>query len=419
MRSEPRRRFATAGVLCVLVVLLVSCDSASDLFSVPVDASGFAVAYGKWEPGPFDTCTKAQHDAYSVVGPDGLLYPTWHPAVDPSGCTFGHEHGRDPRGSDLFGEVGPIPFGLANTALDTWDPQGRRHEDHVGHKIEWENDIELSIGGGAAALLTVRCDVLTKLHQGSHSKDAFTNNVHELVYHLRCTDGAGFSTTFLAAIGTPGEFVASCDRSRTIVVGTATPPSSPPGGGKRAIPDRVCVERHMLRADGSRSDFNAALRESWEVSGKIRRADGRTLVSFNPYFQVMAPSRFFDPAAPDFTGRPIDVCYEVTSDGRRASGGLCESSTGNGAIPGVTFDHPASDFKGVRRFVDINQNRVTNAEGPAVWYSDPFGKNARVEPFPGAVRQWIAVADNSAFDTHGPVIGKNRNHGDRSVHAPN
>ena len=45
--------------------------------------------------------------------------------------------------------------------------------------------------GSAAAdqLFEIRCDVLTKLHQGTHSKDAFTNNLHELAYHIRCTDG--------------------------------------------------------------------------------------------------------------------------------------------------------------------------------------------------------------------------------------
>ena len=419
MRSMRTHRLVCGGVSFTLAALLVACDSASDLFTTPTEATGLSVAYGRWEPGPFDTCTKAQHDAYSVVGPDGLLYPTWHPPVDPSGCTFGHEHGRDPSGSDIFGEVGPIPFGLANNALDVWDPLGQRHEDHVGHKVEWENDIQLNVGGGAGALISVRCDIMTKLHQGSHSKDAFTNNLHEVVYHLRCNDGAGFSTTFLVAIGTAGELVASCDRGRHITVGQPSPSNSPSGGGKRAIPDRQCVEQHMLRADGSRSNFNAALRESWEISGKIRREDGRTLASFNPYYQVMRPSRFYDPAKPDLTGRPIEVCYEVTPDGRQANGDLCETSTGGGQSSGIAYDNPQSQFKGALRFVDINANRVRNPEGPEIWYSDPFGKNARPEPFPGSIRQWIAVADNSGFDTHGPVIGKNRDYGHPTVHAPN
>lgn len=415
------RETCVVAALPLFALLLTACDQSSDLFSAPDEAIGTSVAYGVWEPSPHDTCSKQIHDSYSVIGPDGKLYPTWHPPTDPSGCTFGHEHGRDPRGSDLYGEVGPIPFALANEALDQYDPLGRRHEDHVGHKVEWENNIRLNVGGGAASLLEVECDVMTKLHQGTHSRDAFTNNLHEVVYHIRCSDGAGFSATFLAAIGKAGELVASCDRGRRIDVGTPTPANSPSGGGKRAIPDRQCIEQHILRSGDQNSNFNSGLRESWEISGRIRTNEGRTIASFNPYYQVLFPSRFFDPAMPGLVGRPIDVCYEVTAEGRRANGSMCEQSTGDGQILGVEYDNPQSRFNGVERFVDINANRVSNLDGPEIWYSDPFGMNASTEPFPGSIKQWVARADNSAFDTHGPVIGKSRSktYGDASVHAPN
>jgi hypothetical protein len=65
-------------------------------------------AMGLWTPNTaHDTCSKSFHDTYFVLGPDGKKYPTWHPptAVDPENgreCTFGHEHGRDPRGSALW-----------------------------------------------------------------------------------------------------------------------------------------------------------------------------------------------------------------------------------------------------------------------------------------------------------------------------
>ena len=64
-----------------------------------------------WESGrPTPTTTPARqafHDTYFVIGPDGKKYPTWHPptATDPAtaaSCSFGHEHGRDPRGSALW-----------------------------------------------------------------------------------------------------------------------------------------------------------------------------------------------------------------------------------------------------------------------------------------------------------------------------
>jgi hypothetical protein len=122
-----------------LTIAAAACSTDEIASPTPPVATGPSVAFGIWAPGPNETCTKAQHDAYSVVGNDGKVYPTWHPPVDPTGCTFGHEHGRDPRGSDLYRSVGDVPFGLANEALEVWDPANPRREDHVG-KIEWENN---------------------------------------------------------------------------------------------------------------------------------------------------------------------------------------------------------------------------------------------------------------------------------------
>ena len=76
-------------------------------------------------------------------------------------------------------------------------------------------------------------------------------------------------------------------------------------------------------------------------------------------------------------------------------------------------------FKGTRRFVDVNSNRVSNLDGPSVWYTDSLGQNGRTEPFPGSIRQWIAVRDNSSFDLSGGVIGRDRDYDARGVHAPN
>lgn len=410
-------RMRRALSLAAVVAVSGSCEeSPSEVVPEPI---GNSRAYDVWRPGPGE-CAAAVHNAYSAVGPDGKLYPTWHPPSDPAtGCTFGHEHGRDPRGSALYAVVGPIPFGYANEQQDIHDPTTMRHEDHVGHKVEWENGMRMSFDGGAGEILDVTCDVLTKLHQGSHSKDAFTNNLHELVYAIRCSDRTEMRVTLLTAIGRPGEFVASCDRDRVIPVGIATPPNSPAGGGRRAIPDRQCVEQHMLVPPGERSNYDAALRESWEVSVSIRRSDNRTIASADPYFQVLHPSRFYDPAMPDGVARPIAVCYESLPDGRAARDGLCAHSTANGTITGVTYDDPRSRFNGVRRFVDINGNRVANANGPAIWYTDPFGRNGRTEPFPGSIRQFIARVDNSARVSHGPVIGRDRDYGAAGVRAPN
>lgn len=409
-RSTPFMLVALASVL--------ACDSVESPTGVdaptepPVAPGGVAFAMGRWSPSSFDTCSKEIHDAWSTVGPDGKLYPTWHPPVDPvTGCTFGHEHGRDPRQSDLYNAVGKIPFGYANEYLTASGFVGERHEDHVGHKIEWENDIEMRLGAGGSAVFDISCDVMTKLHQGTHSPDAYTNNMHEVVYHIRCTDGSGFSATLLTPIGRAGELVASCERDRRHVAGPPTPITSPDGGGRRAIPDMSCVQSEIVNrlGAGDRARFGT-LRESWEINGRLKSESGKTLVSFNPYFQVMDPSRFFDPTVERALGRPVDLC---------AIPGAEERSPCEGVPAGTSWDSPASPFVGADRFVDINANRVRNDDGPQTWYTDPLGGGGRPFPFPGSIRQWIAQIDNSALDLHGPVIGKSRDYGGLGVHAPN
>ncbi len=420
IHDKPRRvaawRALPVPALLAASALVVGCDTDDALpgFLGPEvpDIVGDAVAFGIWSPTGPDTCPASVHDQYFAVGPDGLRYPTWHPPVDPStGCTFGHEHGRDPSGSDLFEMVGNIPFGYANEHLEEGGFEAPRHEDHVGHKVEWENDMIMNVGGTGSAVVSIECDVLTKMHQGTHSPDAFTNNMHEVAYHIRCSDGTGFSATLLTPIGTAGELVVGCDRDVHIPAGTANPAVSPNGGGKRAVPEIRCLEERVINPEDGRPRFDSALRESWEISARLRTESGHTLVSFNPYFQVMDPSRYYDPSAERALARPLDLCYRA----ELAEADHCEALAGDS----VGWDDPRSPFKGVRRFVDVNANRVRNEDGPEFWYTDALGHNGRTEPFPGSIRQWVARRDNSSLDLHGRVMGRDRDYDGPGVRAPN
>ena len=369
----------------------------------------------------FDSCTKEQHDAYAVLGPDGKVYPTWHPPTGPGGCSFGHEHGRDPAGSDLYGETDGLPFGVANEMLAISDPANPRDEDHFGHKVEWENDIDLDFQGAGSAIFTVQCDVLTKFHQGTHSKDAFTNNVHELVYHIRCDNGTRMGITMLTADRPAG-------RVRPLLRPRASTSRRvrrrrrirPRAAGSASIPDRACIESAMLVAEGQNSNFGA-LHETWETSNLRARDPTATCwrTSTRTSRCVCRAASTIRRSRPT-VGRPIDVCYEVTATGERASGGPCDRSTDDGQTAGVTFDDPRSEFNGADHFVDINANNISNSDGPDVWYTDAYGRNGRTEPFPGSLRQHISSVDNNiGVDVNGPTIGDDRNYGGDGVRAPN
>jgi hypothetical protein len=226
--------------------------------------------------------------------------------------------------------------------------------------------------------------------------------------------------TIMTAIGTPGEMVESCDHNVHLPVGPPTPLNSPDGGGKRTIPDRACIDQYLLVPSGQNSSFGSALHESWQVSASIRASSGHTLASVNPYYQVFYPSRFYDPALPNFTGRVVDMCFTTEANGDRAHGWLCDQATANGTLTSMAFDDPRSPFNGVQRQVDINGNRLDNADGPEVWYTDPFGSNGKTDAFLGSVRQVVGRIDNSdGFRFDGPTLGGDRDYGGQGVHAPN
>ncbi|MCU0624618.1 MAG: hypothetical protein MUF53_12270 [Gemmatimonadaceae bacterium] len=428
-----RRRVAV--VLSVLA--LAACREADRAPSSPfgptppvIPTGQNGMAFGLWTPSRFDTCTREQHDRYSVIGPDGKRYPTWHPPIDEvSGCRFGHEHGRDPRQSDLYREIGDVPFGYANEVLMAWDPNGHRHEDHVGHKIEWENNVQLQrslIPGGPSgvARIGVTCDFLTKLHQGTHSADAFANNMHELTYHVRCDDGTAISATVMTNFGIPGQFIRACDKTTVQTAGNPVPLNSPTGGGFRFIPDITCVREYLLVPPGQFSGFSGGLYEAWGSANYIRDDAGRQIAYFDPGFAVFSPSRFFDPSRPGNVGRSIDVCWMVEGD-RRARGGECDATTANGTLGPLPHDDPRSAFNGLQREVYFNQTWLSNRGGPTVWYTDPFGGHARPTPFPGAIRQLIAAIDNNrGFALESQAFGAERNYGrwngqPAGIHAPN
>ena len=128
------------------------------------------------------------------------------------------------------------------------------------------------------------------------------------------------------------------------------------------------------------------------------------------------PSRYHDPSVPGLVSRPLDLCFLPAA---RARGGPCQESIRNGAVARLAYDDPRSAFNGARRHVDINSIRIDNRDGPSIWYTNPFGRGGRPEPFPGSVRQILSRVNNSALRISGPALGFNRFYGSPVTHAPN
>jgi hypothetical protein len=404
---------------------------------LPLAPGSISYTDRNWQPTARDSCPKELHDSYAVIGPDGKRYPSWHPptAVDPATgrpCTFGHEHGRDPRGAELFGRVADhlaaagrrahagVPFGLATEALEAFADANpgtpRRREDHVGYKVDWENDVALVARDGSRTGVT--CDYLVLVHQGSHSADATANNVHDMLYAVRCDDGTELVSSIVSRFGAAGEYTRSCDPA----VRVATTPAPFPGGpGERSIPDRTCVESSFLVPPG-RTTSSWALYEKWSSQNTLRSADPDRppLASFDTAFGVFNPSRYARPSDPARIGRSIDLCWEREANGDRANGVECDEATEDGTIASpYAWDDPRSPFDGTYRDFYVRGAQLTNDGGPRRWYTDPYGGNASRTPFPGAICQLVGDSGPGTPDAQEQVFGRNRTNEAEGVHAPN
>jgi hypothetical protein len=425
-------KFTTHLLLAALSAsLLAACSpTAPEISKQPLPAGApVSRAFGIWIPSTAsgDTCSKEIHDQYWTYGPDGKVYPSWHPPVDASGCSFGHEHGRDPKGSKLIALT--LPFGYVNEQLSPNDPRYQRNEDHVGHKVEWANDIEISQDGRQYT----KCDVLFKLHQGTHSPDALTNNLHELFYYASCGDGTKIQWRNLQAFGHPGKVQTHGCKDATkgidiavseIAVGVAVPATSPDGGGIRRLPGNSCVEASTLVSKGNWSDIHT-IREDWEVSVHRRvqpdPAKPAMSLDFTPYFQVYNPSRYFDPTSPNKVSRPLDLCFK-RGDLEWRDDKTCDSVRAQATAGTMAYTDPRSPFNGADRKIQMNTLSIDNASGTTRWYSDVYGENLRTSPDASKgiiLEQFIGSVINTPAgkDFRGPVLVGNYGH--NGVHAPN
>ncbi|MCU1371579.1 MAG: hypothetical protein JWO77_2773 [Ilumatobacteraceae bacterium] len=397
-----------------------------------------------WTPTATDTCSAAFHRTFSVIGPDGKLYPTWHPptAVDPATgttCSFGHEHGDDPARSDLYrwvtdflgaspSESRGIPFGFVSEALDTYAStrdRVTRHEDNVGHKIIVVNDLTLVTASPRGYLrdrtgAVITCDVLMKVHQGSHSADALINNAHELLHAVRCSDGTELISSTLTRFGDANQFNRSCTSELVTTAGSNLPDGD---GGLRLIPDRFCVDRDVL-VPSDRTSSIWSLYEIWRSANDLTRADGSSLASFDPAFGVRNPARAHAGGVNSSTFDLVDVPGATdTADGGTTRGYPFDEVTEHEHETGTQLakGDPASPFDGAQRDFTLHTIRVTNASGATTWWTDPYGEGAVTAAAPGLVRQHVSSTDNSAWpELEKRTFDLQRDHGRANgVHAPN
>jgi hypothetical protein len=352
---------------------------------LPGSSEVLAKSYGLWSPGKTWECPKWMHDTYWVKADDNKIYPTWHPPVDfnpetNTYCTYGHEHGDDPRGSEVFSIADMPAFGYVNEQQAMNDPANQRHEDHYGHKVLVANNWTLYNANNTSS--TKSCDLLLKLHMGTHSPDALTNTAHEMFAAGQCDGLQPFNVKKFALFGAAGSFkepeTSSC--GFPVISGiTPQPLNQPTGDAHRSIPTRDCYQRGT-QADQSYSVIPRT-KEFWLTTFTRGR-------SF--YMDITNPSRYYDSSSSTKIARTVDLCYVPEHPLSKTL--LCQETLAAGSQ--VQWNDTRSLFNGTVR-TQNHFSGITFANSPtSVVYTDTYGRNTRTSPDPSqgiTVRQIVPV----------------------------
>lgn len=463
-----------AGALAMIGTLTggLSVSCAGD--STPGGSGGGSNApnsasMGQWTPAAQDTCTKAFHDTFFVVGPDGKKYPTWHRAVesDPAtnqSCSFGHDHGANPTSSGLSSAlkqhfafdtnrngmidsselaVSGIPFGLVSEQLvNSTTP---RIEDHTAYKIVVANDaLRPRVSGGTGQTFDLRCDVLMAYNQPTSTADAFASNMFSVTYAVDCNNGNDVAqypvkliVSAMAVYGQPGSFTLDANNTQQPGTGTPVPTNSPAGGSElgRRIPTSDSVFATAFVAAGQTSNFNGLV-ERWDTQLRLVRANNAEIATLAPSLRVEGPARYYD-LINNALARSVNLCYSgLNAAGTLISNPLqagtivrqvrnhdwCTQIAPNGpATPTdqrVLFDDTDSTFKGCSRTASFGADVVKNGSGQEIWYTDAFGKNGNSVAFANSIKQSISVFDSGTL-VLGQVSAQQTCLDDASVHVPN
>ncbi|MGL5002977.1 MAG: hypothetical protein ACRDAM_08555, partial [Casimicrobium sp.] len=346
-----------------------------------------------WSPDPrYDTCTKPLHDAFWTYGPDNKIYATWHPPIyefaNGETCRFGHEHGQDQRASNVYASTGALPFGYVNEQLSPNDPSFQRNEDHVSHKVALFNGL-LSPNDQTLTNELPLCDVLFKLHQGTHSPDALRNNSHERFLNYQCYNDFARTQPLLnvrwkslQGFGAPNSFLieSSNQFSRLIQTQGASPPNQPAQADRRVIPTPEVMISEIAKF-GNRTETNPLCDnctyvstfnfESWQGGPQqiLVNASGQRVFQFagGPYWNLSSSARYYDPsgdASPASSNyliaRQIDLCYQSNSPIYNAEDCRIARSR-NGGQP-IAWNSPLSPFNGAKRFNEVNFIQLFNPD---------------------------------------------------------
>lgn len=279
-------------------------------------------------------CPASVHERYVAAGPDGRLYPTWHPPFDrATGCYFDHEHGSDPHSYVGFGHSGMPLFGYTSHQAEMVEP-------HKGYKVFVTNN---DLNGHAWMIL---------LNQETGDPGRTLAQFHTVDWHISTL--AGEALVDIHVLGDFGFAIQNCSGGKPI-----------PGSEQEARYTRSKHPRRIILTANCASDI---VYEKWD--GFIQVGG---VFEAKPLFDVDNPA-----TAVDLTDlstvrrtcefRPID------------EGCLVSEQLWSGNVRSVM--HPG---------------QWVHNDGPEIIYTDPYGSieassSIVGEYNPNVIRQFVTRA---------------------------
>ncbi|MDQ5981911.1 MAG: hypothetical protein QG570_671, partial [Patescibacteria group bacterium] len=167
--------------------------------------------------------------------------------------------------------------------------------------------------------------------------------------------------------------------------------------------------------------------EIWQGDLRITTPSGKMLAEHGRQWDVLDPVRLIDIGYRHPT-RSWQKDYRFTSEECEGllripgttSARLAECGGGN-----VAWDSPNAPFKGLKRTTYFGRNRVSNAGGAQVWWTDPLGGNAVTTKFTSGLKQMISsveadICKLSVCSTlNDRAIQRRFSDGGGTVHVPN
>jgi hypothetical protein len=269
-------------------------------------------------------CPAWVHDQYVAEGPDGNMYPTWHPPTDPvQGCWFGHEHGSDPNRFPALAEVGMPVFNYTAKQSGVDEP-------HPGFKVFVIDDHDRDLWW------------MITFHQGSGNvRRAFVRHHSIDIVAARSSDNTILANVHLMA--DTGGTIAQCDSNP--IPGTGSSDSSL----RKVIPRQGCDNLYeswpAKVVIGNLFKFQAGFDLDNAITALMRLSDG----SYSQTESVYIAS-FLCPGVDPFD--PTSDCNRIGDKRQVIQPRLTIANTsGNGDVWTDAFGTLVSAGQGIKQFI--------------------------------------------------------------------